>query len=51
MLMIAGSSLYGWIIASEQLPKRIAGVISQATNSATIVMLLFVVVYLIAGMF
>lgn len=51
MFMIAGSSLYGWIIASEQLPKKIAEAISQATNSATIVMLFIVAAYLLAGMF
>ncbi|HRY80501.1 MAG TPA: TRAP transporter large permease, partial [Spirochaetia bacterium] len=51
MFMIAGAFLYSWIITNDQIPQKLAALIGMLTQDKNVVLLLFVVVYLVAGMF
>jgi TRAP-type C4-dicarboxylate transport system permease large subunit len=51
MFMICGAYLYGWIITNDKLPERVLGIITGVSTNPTIVLLMFVLIFLIAGMF
>ncbi len=51
MLMIAAASLYGWILTRERIPVLAADAISSLTSNPTLILLLMVGVYVIAGTF
>lgn len=51
MFMIAGAFLYSWIITNDQIPQKLTALIGMLTRDKNVVLLLFVVVYLVAGMF
>lgn len=51
MFMIAGAFLYGWIITNARVPHAVVALISGITTDPGIVLVLFIIVYLIAGMF
>jgi C4-dicarboxylate transporter DctM subunit len=50
MLMIATASLYGLIVTREQLPQAAAQMILNLTTDPYLVLILFLCVYLLAGM-
>lgn len=50
MLMITAASLYGLILTQEQVPLKAAELISSVTNTPSVILLLMVGLYLIAGM-
>lgn len=51
MFMICGAYLYGWIITNDKLPERVLSIITGISTNPTIVLLMFVLIFLIAGMF
>lgn len=51
LFVIACASIFGWILAAEQVPQLIVNAISSATNSATVALLLMMGVLLILGTF
>ncbi len=50
MLMITAASLYGLILTQEQVPLKAAELISSMTSNPSVILLLMVGLYLIAGM-
>lgn len=51
MLVIAGASVLGWIVAYEQVPSKVIGFLTGITDSRTLIMLLLVVFLIVLGMF
>ncbi len=51
MFMIAGAYLYGWIITNDQVPQKIIEMITAFTTNRYMVLVMFVAVYFITGMF
>jgi len=51
MFMIAGAYLYGWIITNDQVPQNLVALILNFTSQKTVVLLLFIFIYFITGMF
>ena len=51
LFVIACASIFGWILAAEQVPQLIVGGISAATSSATVALLLMMGVLLVLGTF
>jgi len=51
LLVIAAASVFGWILAAERVPQMAVAGITQATDSATIALLLMMLVLLILGTF
>jgi C4-dicarboxylate transporter, DctM subunit len=51
MFMIAGAFLYGWIITNARVPQAVLALIQSMTTDPTVILLLFVAVYLVTGMF
>ena len=51
MFMICGAYPYGWIITNDKLPERVLSIITGISTNPTIVLLMFVLIFLIAGMF
>jgi C4-dicarboxylate transporter DctM subunit len=51
MFLVAGAFLYGWIITNDQIPQKVVALVTAITTNPTLVLLMFVGVYLIAGMF
>jgi tripartite ATP-independent transporter DctM subunit len=51
LLVIAAASVFGWILAAERVPQMAVTGITQATDSATIALLLMMLVLLILGTF
>lgn len=51
LFVIACASIFGWILAAEQVPQMIVGAISSFTSSATIALLLVMAVLLALGTF
>lgn len=51
MLMIAAASLYGWILTRERIPVLAADAIVSLTSNPSLILLLMVGVYVIAGTF
>ena len=51
MFMIAGAYLYGWIITNDQIPQKIIEMITAFTTNRYMVLVMFVAVYFITGMF
>ena len=49
--IIAATSLFGWLLASEQIPQAIANYILSLTNNKILLLLLINVMLLICGMF
>ena len=50
MLMIAAASLYGLIIAREQIPQQAVELITTITGNPVLIIAMMVVLYLLAGM-
>ena len=50
MLMIAAASLYGLIIAREQIPQQAVDLITGITENPVLIIVMMVVLYLLAGM-
>lgn len=51
MFMVAGAFLYGWIITNDMFPQKVARVIMSVSQNPTVILLLFVVLFLVCGMF
>lgn len=51
MFMVAGAYLYGWIITNAQVPQKVVALVTSITTNPSLILLMFVVVFLIAGMF
>lgn len=51
MFMIAGAYLYGWIITNDQIPQKVVNLVLSISSNQIIVLLLFVLIYYITGMF
>jgi tripartite ATP-independent transporter DctM subunit len=51
LFVIASASIFGWILAAEQVPQLIVNGISAATSSATVALLLMMAVLLVLGTF
>ncbi|ODT49200.1 MAG: C4-dicarboxylate ABC transporter permease [Methylobacterium sp. SCN 67-24] len=51
LFVIACASIFGWILAAEQVPQLIVNAISSATSSATVALLMMMAVLLILGTF
>ncbi|MGO4852084.1 TRAP transporter large permease [Phaeovulum sp. W22_SRMD_FR3] len=51
LLVIAAASVFGWILAAEQVPQLVVGAISGATDNATVALLLMMLAVLVLGTF
>ena len=51
LFVIACASIFGWILAAEQVPQLILGAVTSATASATVALLLMMAVLLVLGTF
>jgi C4-dicarboxylate transporter DctM subunit len=51
LMLIAAAMFFGWFLASEQVPQRIGSLVLSITENPYLILLLFNVVLLIAGMF
>jgi len=51
MFMVVGAFLYSWIITVDQVPQMVARFVMGISTDPTVVLLMFVVVFIIAGMF
>lgn len=51
LLVIASASVFGWILAAEQVPQMAVSGITQTTGSATVALLMMMLILLILGTF
>lgn len=51
LLVIAAASIFGWILAAERVPQLAVSGITQATDSATIALLIMMAILLVLGTF
>lgn len=51
LFVIASASIFGWILAAEQVPQMVVAAISSATTSATVVLLMLMALLLVLGTF
>jgi tripartite ATP-independent transporter DctM subunit len=51
LLIISAASLFGWIMASEQIPQRVADIILSISTNYWVVLLLFNLLLLFLGLF
>jgi len=51
MLMVVGAFLYSWIITVDQVPQMVAKFVMGISNDPTIVLFMFTILFIIAGMF
>lgn len=51
LLIVAGASIFSWLVAFEKLPRTIVGILVGLTSSKYIIMILLVLFLLFVGMF
>jgi tripartite ATP-independent transporter DctM subunit len=51
LLVIASASIFGWILAAEQVPQMAVAGITSATSNATLALLLMMLILLVLGTF
>jgi C4-dicarboxylate transporter, DctM subunit len=51
MIVVGGANILGFVVTFEQVPQRVAGVMLALSQDPTIVLLILMVIFLLAGMF
>src|SRR5919198_1185492 len=51
MMIVAASAVLGWVLTSEQIPQKLAGLVLQTTHNKYLVLLFLNIFFFVAGMF
>ena len=51
MMIVAASAVLGWVLTSEQIPQKLAGLVLQTTHNKYLVLLFLNLFFFVAGMF